>query len=109
MELLSFRQTAGPFGDGTSEYIVTVNKKDATIGDLIDYVLNERSKEWGEIHIRKQPGFLSINALYGLEYRWGEIVKNDIPDEVKKFPLTKIQVTGGWSYMAYEVYLKDLV
>ena len=38
-----------------------------------------------------------------------EIVKNDIPDEVKKFPLTKIQVTGGWSYMAYEVYLKDLV
>ena len=42
MELLSFRQTAGPFGDETSEYVVTVNKKDATIGDLIDYVLNER-------------------------------------------------------------------
>lgn len=109
---LKFVQTGGPYGDETSSYDVKVQKEGFKVKDLCEYVLgkDKEYKEWGEIYImgKGRPyEFLTKDVdtpIYKLEYKWGEILSDNIPDEIKEKTFTECKANGGWSLMSYRIY-----
>lgn len=96
MELLEFKCTGGPYGDETSSYDVKVNKKFVTVNDIINYVLDKKY-EWGYICIN------SHGLTEDFEYRYGTIIKDNIPEEIKSSNINSITASGGWSRMDYYI------
>ena len=84
--------TAGPFGDQTSCYDVRIKKDGLTVGELCDYAVNE-SGEWGYIKV----------GGHTLEYKWGEVLRDTIPADTKKLPISSCTAGGGWSRMDYRI------
>ena len=84
-------QTTPTGGDCCAGYQVTIIKPDFTIGDLCDYVVKEIPRDWG-----------SVEALgHKMEYKWGKVLSDNIPDDIKKKVLKKCFANGGWSLMDY--------
>ena len=101
MELIELICVDGPFGDGMYSYDVVINKKDATVSDLINYVVNKKG-DWGYIGIE---GITDVSDFNAFEYRWGEIVNDGIPEQLKDKPIRLIKAHGGWSCMDYRIFL----
>lgn len=101
MELIELICEAGPFGDGMYVYDVIIKRKGATVADLINYVVNKKG-DWGYIGIKGIPEISDYNAF---EYRWGEVVKDSIPDQLKDSIIQSIKARGGWSNMDYVIEL----
>lgn len=96
MKLLEFIRTGGPYGDCTSKYDIKINKEKPIIRDIINYVLNEK-QEWGYI-------IINDNRLTDdFEYKYGVIVKDNIPEEIKDTNIESITAIGGWSRMDYYI------
>lgn len=86
----------GPFGDGTSIYKLQINKEGYTIHELIQDAVSRRN-EWGQVEV------LVGKKRYVLEYKWGNIVEDHIPAELRTAVIDKETATahGGWSLMNY--------
>ena len=107
--MLKFEQTSRIRGDETSSYSVTVQRENVTLREFINYILTERKGEWGYIGIQR-AGEPWHSPSYQIEYRWGEIVADNIPDDIKdRIIPSKIFGDGGWSRMDYVIKLGDLI
>lgn len=96
-----FNLTGGPCSDETSCYEAVVLKENATVQDLINHIIQDCTGEWGYIDLKDKdcPWY---SSTYRLEYRWGKIVSDNIPDSYKNIPLPpKLKASGGWSRMDY--------
>lgn len=102
MEPFTLYLKRGPFSDETSIYSVVMNKE-MTVSDLIDYAISQND-EWGFISIIGDNGL--FKPICRLEYRWGKIVSDTIPDETKGAKIKDIGAYGGWSRMDYDIRIQ---
>lgn len=94
--MITFIQTHPTGSDCTVPYDVILDKS-YTVGEFIKEVLTTRTNEWGSIH---------ITYYIRLEYRYGEIIKNDIPQEVMPMRIKSVKASGGWSAMDYNLAIE---
>lgn len=92
---IDFVESRGPFGDACSLYKVQV-RKPMSVQDLIDYVLTVKD-EWGYIDVNE----------HRLEYRYGEIVLDNLTDAEKQTGIKDVFAYGGWSRTDYKVNRQD--
>ena len=73
----------------------------------------QTKNEWGEVRVvyrdpitdwrgLKIPG---KGATYKMEFRRGEVVSNNIPQELQRIEVTKGSAYGGWGRMDYSVII----
>ena len=88
----------GPFGDETSLYKLQINKENYTIHELIQDAVAKKN-EWGSVEV------LVGAQRYVLEYKWGSILEDHIPPQLRTAIIDKETATahGGWSLMNYIV------
>ena len=98
MELLKFIKTSGVHADETTSFDIKINKDNATVKDIIEYILS-RSKDWGYICIGT---FLSHKSI---EYKYGVIISDNISSEDKNKIVKTINACGGWSRMDYRIVI----
>lgn len=94
--MLNFYQTSMVRGDETASFSVTITKKNVSLREFINYLLTERRGEWGYVKIQDKdcPWF---SSTYKVEYKWGNIVSDNIPDDIKdKIVPSEISGDGGW-------------
>lgn len=102
------KQTGGPYGDETSSYDVEIIKEGFTVRELIDYVVND-GREWGDIDIigKGRPYDWCTEdidyTVYRLEYKWGKVLSDNIPEEIKDKVIPTCKAHGGWSLMSYDI------
>lgn len=101
--MFDFTATSGILGDCTTWYSVSSDGK--TVNDLIDFVIRCKRQEWGEIRIVPNGGNWILDNICELEYSYGKITKDNIPEDIKNKCISKIDANGGWSNMDYIVYL----
>lgn len=92
MKPFELTESRGPFGDACSLYNAKV-RKPMSVQDLIDYVLAEEKGEWGCIEVNENR----------LEYKYGNIVSDNLTDEDKQTEIKDMFAYGGWSMMDYKV------
>lgn len=108
MKMLVFEQTSRTRGDETSSYNVTVQKENVTLREFINYLITERKGDWGYVNIQA-AGNPWHSPTYQVEYRWGKIVSDNIPDDIKdKIIPSVLFADGGWSRMDYVIKFGDL-
>lgn len=78
------------FGDGTGQYIVRLNEP-MTVRELIEYA-TYKSSDWG---------YIEIEGKKVLEYRYGAVLTDNIPDEQKARKISAMQLYGGYSRADY--------
>ena len=99
-----FKCTGGPYGDCTSSYDIILKKTPVTVRELIeDVVADER--EWGEISIVSDITHWLDNSC-ALEYRWGKVIIDNIPEVIKDKEIIQCKANGGWSAMNYWLTVK---
>lgn len=88
----------GHFGDETSLYKLQINKEHYTIHELIQDAVAKKN-EWGSVEV------LVGAQRYVLEYKWGSILEDHIPPQLRTAIIDKETATahGGWSLMNYIV------
>lgn len=93
-------------GDATSNYDVEINGCAInTIGDFVDWVLSNRSNEWGDFRITIVDGISTAKVFY--EYKYGRLV-DEIPNDILSLPIPKkFYANGGWTNMSYLIKLDD--
>lgn len=99
---LELKQAGPPRSDETMPFSVKFNDG-ATVKDLFDEVLVNRSNEWGYIRIRDGNKWSS----YEYEYRWGKLLKTPSSDIMSQ-KITRITADGGWSRMDYYVTATEI-
>ena len=93
-----FTMTGNPRGDCTCPYSVR-GYNARTLREFINEVITETPKEWG---------YIDINPMERrVEYRWGDILKNEFDDATLDREIDTVSADGGWSRMDYVVTLKD--
>ena len=92
------------FSDETSAYRVEF-PKGATVADLIAHALT-RTGEHGRIDIVRPHPWLGLAVACSLEYRYGKIEADNIPEEYKTEKLKSVAGYGGYSLMDYNITLK---
>lgn len=89
-----FILTLGPQGgDCTVRYYITL-LKECTVGDFINFWLENYKSEWGYIGIHKK------GVIFGdpyCEYRHGELVSSPLPKDILDKKIIKVFGYGGWS------------
>lgn len=106
--MLKFEQTSEFRSDETASFSVRITKENVSLREFIDYLLTERNGEWGYVKIQDKddPWY---DSTYKVEYKWGNIVSDNIPDDIKdKIVPSKISGDGGWSRMDYIIKLEDI-
>ena len=106
--MLKFEQTSRVRGDETASYSVRLQKENVTLKEFIDFLITGRKGEWGYVKIQDKdcPWF---SSTYAVEYRWGTIVSDTIPEDLKnKVIPSEILGDGGWSRMDYIIKLERL-
>ena len=82
--------------------------KDVTLGEFIDIVTLGTDEigrtEWG--HIGFGQGYYPFSE-HRCEYRYGHIVKSNIPTELLTKKVIRVRASGGWSCMDYVVDLEE--
>ena len=89
-------------GDATDVYDIEFDKS-ILVGDFAGYVLQNKTNEWGTIHIR-QPGESFIDSLQSsvyLEYQKGNVVSDNLPESICNKKIVSATANGGWSRMDY--------
>lgn len=64
-------------------------------------------KEWGYIDLQAKdcPWY---SATYRVEYRWGEIVSDNIPANLRNMSMPdQLKAWGGWSQMNYTIPIPE--
>ena len=106
--MLRFNQTSRVRGDETASYSVRIDKENVSLREFINHLITKRNGEWGYVKIQKN-GCPWYSSIYEVEYRWGQIVSDNIPEDVKdKIIPTEIFGDGGWSRMDYVIKLEQL-
>ena len=95
----SLTHVRGPFGDQCSIYDVNF-QLGATVSDLISFALSKK-QEWGHISVHRKRE--SFPYRHMLEYSYGQIVYDVIPNEIKETVIENISASGGWSRMDYDI------
>ncbi len=99
-----FKCTGGPYGDCCSSYDIILKKKPVTVRELIEEVVADE-REWGEIRIvRDIKDWLDQSCF--IEYRWGKVIKDYIPEPTKDREIVQCKAHGGWSGMDYWLTVK---
>ena len=99
-----FKLTGGPYGDCCSSYDIVLKKSPVTVRELIeDVVADER--EWGKIKIVSSITHW-LDDSCALEYRWGKVIKDFIPETIKDKEIIQCKAHGGWSAMDYWLTVK---
>ena len=87
----------GPQGsDCTGSYYITP-KKSFTVRDFVNAVIAD-TREWGYI------GIAAPRATFGnpnIEYKWGELITANFPDEILNKQVLELSGSGGWSRSDY--------
>lgn len=98
-------ESGGPLG-GTAPYNIVLHEK-CTVREFVEYVLNNKSNEWGYIGINnpeKNPFFGYPN----IQYSCGRIKAGYIIEDFGEFldkPIINVTASGGWSRMDYILYV----
>ena len=100
MNKLNFERTGGPYSDETSSYNVIV-PEGMILEEFIKAVLDEKPKEWGEIHLG-WGGPILIEYKHGNLFNPSKEVSENLHKEV-----VAVKASGGWSLMNYYLTLKD--
>ena len=79
---------------GVDEFDVLPDKEDVTVGEVIDWILENRKQEWGTIAYSTGKRF---------EYAYGKIVKGERDDFYDKKKLIKAYSMGTYSLMDYSL------
>ena len=91
------------FGDETSTYKIKY-PEGATMADLIAHALSNK-KEHGSIAIVKPHSWLGLEVVCKMDYGYGRIEADNIPEETKAKKLKSVSGFGGYSLMDYNVTL----
>ena len=104
---VEYTQTApksGCFGDCTAFYDVTIDVP-CTVGEFINWVITEKSGEWGAIGISfnkdDYPGWCKVKC----EYKWGKLL-TQLPEKYLGKQIHSIKGHGGWTQMDYAIKIK---
>ena len=93
--------------DCTAWYKVILNQS-CTLKEFVDYILFERSNQWGAIQdMTKDPGgniLLTIFPRY--RYKRGQLM-DFIPEDVLNKKVVRGTANGGWNMMNYYIVLED--
>ena len=109
MRQFDLKHIGGPYGDEMSYYDLIPKKPSMTVRDLCEYAVKE-SDEWGYVDIMgmgRPYEWLTHDTemrVYRLEYSHGEIISDDIPEEIKNMTIKKTKASGGWSRVDYNLY-----
>lgn len=101
-----FRKIApkeGFYGDCTADYAVVIGEP-CTVSQFLDWVINDRSNEWGCIgisHEEKWAQFCEVKC----EYRYGKLLSR-LPEEYLDKTIVGVTARGGWSAMDYVIELE---
>lgn len=76
----------------------------ATVADLIAYALSQH-KEHGSIAIVKPHSWMGLEVVCKMDYGYGRIEADNIPEETKAKKLKSVSGFGGYSLMDYNVTL----
>ena len=95
MKLFELEHKGGPFGDACTLYKM-VFPQETTVRELIDYVIKQFKNEWGNIDIGQWPPH-----MLRLEYRYGRIISDEIPEYMKDSVILDADAYGGWTNMNY--------
>lgn len=95
----SLTHVRGPFGDECSIYDVNF-QHGATVSDLISFALSN-TREWGYISVHRKRGHFPYRHMF--EYKYGQVVYDVIPNEIKEKVIKKASAYGGWSKMDYDI------
>lgn len=105
---IKFIQEGETHSDETTYYSVKITEQNISLRDFINYLLTKRKDEWGIIKIQKQ-GCPWYSSTYSLEYKWGKITSDNIPEHIKNKNISlKFSAYGGWSNMNYIFKLNEL-
>ena len=77
----------------------------ATVADLIAYALSHNN-EHGSIAIVRPHSWLGLEVACKLEYAYGRIEADNIPEETKAKKLKSVSGFGGYSLMDYNITLR---
>ena len=91
------------FCDGTSAYRIKY-PEGATVADLIAYALSNHNEQ-GSIAIVRPQSWLGLEVVCKLEYAYGRIEADSIPEEIKAKKLERVSGFGGYSLMDYNIAL----
>ena len=90
-------------GDCTAHYNVELLKS-FTVGEFIQYVINERPGEWGYIGIHNDGDPWFSEGEPSCKYKRGKLL-SEMPSEILDKKIKSISADGGWSSMNYKLTL----
>lgn len=103
---LYFRELGAERVDCTKPYKAPIGKKPYTVGEFIDDVMRQRSKDRGYIELySKQPCSFNDRPIASLEYHRG-ITCGSLSDNDRNREIEEISADGGWSRMDYMLIVK---
>lgn len=93
--------------DSTESYTIEINSNSInTIGDFVNWVLSNRSDEWGEFYIRLVISSTEY-SLCRYNYKYGKLV-DEIPNDISSLNIPKtFYANGGWTAMSYNITIKN--
>ena len=98
-------------GDEISHYDASFKYGNPTLGEFLNWILTEKSGEWGEIedYGHDNPELLPYKFPKKIvEYKWGKIVSLcDDYEQLKDKTIELIKMDGGWSRMDYTIKFID--
>lgn len=104
---LYFRELGAERGDCTKPYKAPISKKPYTVGEFIDDVMYQRSKDWGYIELySKRPCSFNDRPIASLEYHRGKTC-GSFSDNDRNREIEEISADGGWSRMDYMLIVKE--
>ena len=101
----AFSYTLGTCGgDCTSPYYITINGE-PTLKDCIEQILSN-PREWGYIEV-EDGNRMSVFGKPNLEYKYGDIKRDDITEEHLNKTVVSGRGGGGWSRSDFIFKLKE--
>jgi hypothetical protein len=97
--MFKFVQSTPVGGDCTCGYEIQLDKL-YTVKEFVDTVVKEKNKEWGCIGISDGK---SIFGSPNCQYRCGELITEQLPDDILLMPVKKASASGGYSRMDYKI------
>ena len=94
-----------PGNDQTSIYYVTL-KRELTVREFISQWLKNEG-EWGEFNVtdmsfeERIKRRKTMHFIAKLEYRYGKITSEPLPDYILDSKIKHVSGSGGWSYSCF--------
>jgi hypothetical protein len=86
---------AGPFGDCTSGYDVSI-PEDISVGEFVQMVITQKPHEWGKI---------TCGRAIIADYKHGEIIRGPDYNKLRNAHVATVSAHGGWSLMDYNIVI----